>query len=179
MRVFEELRGLGYRGRLRCGPAICAQLAPGAGAPRRRGCLRAAELRPGRGVPVRLEPRGRADRRHDGDREGGACPAVPLPHDVRARLSARDPGDGVRRARPGVRLLPGRLHARHLRQHEDGGGARSWSARSAPTTVAFCRCAATTWSSRWPARRRRARRRDRSRTRSGWCASASSRRGCG
>ena len=37
-------------------------------------------------------------------------------------LSAREPGDGVRRARPGVRLLPRRLHARHLRQHEDGGG---------------------------------------------------------
>ena len=48
-----------------------------------------------------------------------------------------------------------------------------------PTTAASCRCAAITWSSRSPARRRRAGRRGRSRTRSGWCASASSRRGCG
>ena len=31
IRVFEELRGLGYRGRLRRGPALCAELAPGAG----------------------------------------------------------------------------------------------------------------------------------------------------
>src|SRR5215475_5719685 len=34
---------------------------------------------------------------------------------------------------------------------------------------ASCRCAATTWSSRWPARRQRAGRRGRSRTKSGWC----------
>ena len=47
-----------------------------------------------------------------------------------------------------------------------------------PTIAASCRCAATTSSSRWPARRRRDGRRARSRTRSAWCASASSRRGC-
>jgi transposase len=41
------------------------------------------------------------------------------------------------------------------------------------------RCAATIWSSRWPARRPRAGRRGRSRTRSARCGSASSRRGCG
>ena len=29
----------------------------------------------------------------------------------------------VRRSRPGVRVLQGHLHARHLRQHEDGGGS--------------------------------------------------------
>ena len=29
--------------------------------------------------------------------QGGACPTVPQPHAVCARLSARDPGDGVRR----------------------------------------------------------------------------------
>ena len=45
--------------------------------------------------------------------------------------------------------------------------------------AASFRCAAITWSSQLPARRRRAGRRDKSRTRSGWCASASSRRGCG
>jgi transposase len=30
--------------------------------------------------------------------------------------------EGLRRPRPGVRLLQGCLHARHLRQHEDSGG---------------------------------------------------------
>ena len=79
-------------------------------------------VRAGRGLPVRLEPRDRRAERRDGDGEGRACPALPQPHDVRAGLSARDAGDGVRRPRPGVRLLQGRLHARHLRQHEDGGG---------------------------------------------------------
>jgi transposase len=43
----------------------------------------------------------------------------------------------------------------------------------------FCRCAAIISSSRSPARRHPAGRRARSRTRSAWCASASSRRGCG
>jgi transposase len=47
------------------------------------------------------------------------------------------------------------------------------------TIAASCRCAAIIWSSPSPARRRRAGRRARSRTRSGWCANASSRRGCG
>ena len=109
------------RGRLRCGPALRERLA--AGARRidgRRLC--AAELCAGRGLPVRLEPRDRPDQRRDGDGEGGPCPALPQPDAVRAGLSARDAGDGVRRPRPGVRLLQGRLPARHLRQHEDGGG---------------------------------------------------------
>jgi len=44
---------------------------------------------------------------------------------------------------------------------------------------AFCGCVAITWSSQPPARRPRAGRRGRSRTRSGWCASVSSRRGLG
>jgi len=51
-----------------------------------------------RSLPVRLVARSRADQRHDGD------PAVPEPNAVRAGLPARDPGDGVRRARP--RLPP-------------------------------------------------------------------------
>ena len=41
---------------------------------------------------------------------------------VRARLSARDAGDGVRRPRTGIRVLQGRLRSGHLRQHEEGGG---------------------------------------------------------
>ena len=40
------------------------------------------------------------------------------------RLSAREPGDGVRRPRPGIPAVPGCLPARHLRQHEDGGADR-------------------------------------------------------
>src|SRR5262245_24113918 len=50
------------------------------------------------------------------------CPAVSQPHAVRAGLSARDAGDGVRRPRPGLRPVQGHLRTRHLRQHEDGGG---------------------------------------------------------
>ena len=122
IRIFEELRGLGLRGRLRRGAALCASAGSASATATSVGSLRSAELCAGRGLPVRLEPRGRADQRHDGDGEGGACPAVPQPDAVRAGLSARDAGDGVRRPRPGVRLLQGRLHARHLRQHEDGGG---------------------------------------------------------
>src|SRR5277367_1437887 len=49
----------------------------------------------------------------DDDREGRASPALPQPDDVRARLSARDPGDGVRRPRAGVRVLQGGLCARN------------------------------------------------------------------
>src|SRR5258708_6730418 len=126
IRIFEELRALGYEGsydavrryakkwRVERGAATAAAGAcPGEG----RG---AAELCAGRGLPVRLVARGRADQRHDGHRQGGACPAVSQPDAVRAGLSARDPGDGVRRAQPRLRLLQGDLHARHLRQHEDG-----------------------------------------------------------
>jgi hypothetical protein len=109
------------RGRLRRGAAVRGRLAARAGRGDGGG-VRAAELRAGRGLPVRLEPRGGADRRGHGDGEGGAGPALPQPDAVRAGLSARDAGDGVRRPRPGLRLLPGRLHAGHLRQHEDGGG---------------------------------------------------------
>jgi len=44
---------------------------------------------------------------------------------------------------------------------------------------ALCRCAATTWSIRSPARRRRGGRKGKSRIKSGWRANGSSRRGCG
>ncbi|WFU18673.1 IS21 family transposase [Bradyrhizobium sp. CB3481] len=55
---------------------------------------------------------------------------------------------------------------------------RSLSARIAATIAALCRCAATTWSTRLPARRPRAGRRARSRSRLGWSENASSRHGC-
>ena len=96
IRVFEELRGLGYEG----GYDAVRRYARSWQRERSRidgRSLCAAELRAGRGLPVRLEPRDRADQRRDGDGEGRACPALPQPHAVRAGLSARDPGDGVRR----------------------------------------------------------------------------------
>ena len=51
--------------------------------------------------------------------------------------------------------------------------------KTASSTAAFCECVAITWSSLPPVRRPQPGRRGRSRTRSGWCASASLRRGCG
>ena len=120
IRLFEELRGCGYDGgydAVRRTPESGVRSA----ASHSRG-LRPAELRAGRGLPIRLEPRGRPAGRRDGDREGRPCSALSQPDAVRARLSARDAGDGVRRARPSLRPVQGRLRARHLRQHEDGGG---------------------------------------------------------
>ena len=48
----------------------------------------AAELCAGRGLPVRLVARGRADQRHDGYGQSRACPTVLQPDAVCARLSA-------------------------------------------------------------------------------------------
>src|SRR6186997_2104140 len=59
IRVFEALRDLGYAGGYDAVP-VCADLATRSGVGFGVG-LRAAELRAGRGVSVRLEPRGRAD----------------------------------------------------------------------------------------------------------------------
>jgi hypothetical protein len=81
--------------------------------------LRPAELCARRSLPVRLEPRSGSAQWRDGDGQGGPRPAVPQPHAVCAVLPARDAGDGVRRARPGVRAVQGHLRSRHLRQHED------------------------------------------------------------
>ena len=76
IRVFETLRGLGYAGGYDTvrryarvmGPQPCGDIG---------GCIRAAELCTWRGVLVRLEPRGRADKRHDGLSEDSAPAAVP------------------------------------------------------------------------------------------------------
>jgi len=58
---------------------------------------------------------------------------------VRARLSARDPGDGVRRPQPRLCFLQRNLHARHLRQYEDGGRNRVRRQRPS-STAAFGGC---------------------------------------
>ena len=119
-----HLRGVAasrLRGRLRRCSALCAALGRAARG-RDGGRLHSPDVRAGRSLPVRLEPRDRRHGRRDDDGEGRPRPALPQPHDVRARLSAREPGDGVRRARARLRVLPWRLPARDLRQHEDGGG---------------------------------------------------------
>ena len=74
MRVFEELRGLGHhdgydtvRRYARCWHSEQAATPAAAFVP----------LGFAPGPPVRLEPRGRADQRHDKDREGRPCPALP------------------------------------------------------------------------------------------------------
>ena len=107
IRLFEELRGLGYDGGYDAVRRYARRWSKERGAIDGRG-LCAAELCAGRSLPVRLEPRGRPAERRDGDREGGPRPALPQPHAVRAGLSARDAGDGVRRPRPGVRAVQGR-----------------------------------------------------------------------
>ena len=96
IRVFEALRAsVTKAATTRCGamPGLAARSGIGVGIG-----LCAAELRARRGLPVRLEPRGRADQRHDRHGEGCASAAVPQPDAVRASLPARDAGDGVRRA---------------------------------------------------------------------------------
>ena len=108
IRLFEELRGFGYGG------SYAAVRRYAIGWRKERGAAMAQayvplSFRAGRGLPVRLEPRDRRAGRRDGDREGRARSALPQPHDVRARLSARDAGDGVRRARTRLRLFQGRL----------------------------------------------------------------------
>ena len=134
-RVFEELRALGYDGGYDAVHSSRGRLE----APGERGCgdgVRAAQLRAGRGLPVRLEPRGRRHRRGDHDREGGPCPALPQPDDARARLPAREPGDGVRRARPRLRPLRRRLHAGHLRQRPLSAiGPRTMGAKTAVDAI--------------------------------------------
>src|ERR1051326_3733399 len=115
IRFFEELRGRGYDGGYDAVRRYARRWAKERG--QSTGGLRATELRAGRSLSVRLEPRDRHPERRDDDREGRPRPAVPQPHAVRARLSTRDAGDGVRRPRSGVRAVPGRLPARHLRQH--------------------------------------------------------------
>src|SRR5438132_455368 len=123
IRIFEQLRALGYEGSYDAIRRYAKRWAYRARCRDGRS-LRTAELCARRGIPVRLVARDRADQRGDGHRQGGACPTVPQPHAVRARLSARDPGDGVRRPQPRLCFFQGDLHARHLRQHEDGGRNR-------------------------------------------------------
>src|ERR1700716_3278304 len=120
IRLFEELRGLGYDGGYDAVRRYAREWN------KERGGSTAAAY-----VPLIFAP-GEAYQfdwshevvllRRDGHREGCPCPALSQPHVVRAGLPPRDAGDGVRRPRPGVCAVQGCMPARHLRQHEDGGG---------------------------------------------------------
>src|SRR5258708_34777621 len=103
------------RGWIRCRAALRQTVEQGTRA-LDGGGLCPAELRAGGSLPVRLEPRGRPAEWRDGDREGRPWSALSQPHAVRAGLSARDPGDGGRCPRPGLRAVQGRLRAPPLRQ---------------------------------------------------------------
>jgi hypothetical protein len=104
IRLFEELRGLGYAFATTAATFVPLSFAPG----------EAYQFDWSHEVVLIAG-------RH-GDGEGRAGPALPQPDDVRPGLSARDAGDGVRCPRPSLRPVQGRMPARHLRQHEDGGG---------------------------------------------------------
>jgi transposase-like protein len=114
IRIFEELRGRGYQGGYDAVRRYATRWS------KTRGHSAAAAY-----VPLSFAP-GEAYQfdwshevivlnGHHGDREGRARAALSQPPAVRAPLSARDAGDGVRRARPRVRVLQGRLPARHVR----------------------------------------------------------------
>ena len=183
MRIFEELRELGYEG--------------GYDAVRRYGASWRRRESTGTGaafVPLSFEP-GEAYQ-FDWSQEivliGGTTVMIKVAHMrlchsrmpfVRAYLRETQE-KSVRCARQGVCVLQGRLHEGHLRQYEDRGGrdlrrqGRNFAAvaRSAPTIAALRRCAAIIWWSRWPVRPRPAGRRVRSRTKSARCGRTSSRR---
>ncbi|GAU80569.1 mobile element protein [Bosea sp. BIWAKO-01] len=95
IRIFEELRGQGYEG------SYDAVRRYARGWRREQSAVTAdayvpLSFAPGEGLPVRLEPRDRRHQRCDDQGEGGARSALPFAHAVRAGLSAREPGDGLR-----------------------------------------------------------------------------------
>ena len=120
LRIYEDLGGSGLRRRLRRGAPLRQGLAPAAASVGALAGLRASELRPWRGLPVRLEPRVRAPGGCDDPGEGRAHAALLQPDAAGPDLPARRPGDGVRGARALLPLLRRGLPAGHLRQHEDG-----------------------------------------------------------
>ncbi|OYR22377.1 homeo-like domain protein [Brucella thiophenivorans] len=97
IRIFEDLRDLGYAGGYDTVRRYARSWL------KERGAVTAEAyvpllLRTRRGLPVRLEPRDCRSGRCDDGGEGCAYPALPQPDDVCTGLSARDAGDGVRRA---------------------------------------------------------------------------------
>jgi hypothetical protein len=94
IRLFEELRGLGYAGGYDAVRRYARRWS------RERGTSAASayvplSFAPRGGLSVGLEPRSGSAERGHGDREGGSRPALPQPDAVRSGVSARDTGDGV------------------------------------------------------------------------------------
>jgi transposase len=93
IRLFEELRSLGYAG----GYDAVRRYARRWGQDRGESTTAAyvpLSFAPGEAYQFDWPRSGPAERGH-GDCEGGACPALPQPDAVRPGLSARDAGDGV------------------------------------------------------------------------------------
>lgn len=93
IRIFEELRGLGYEG----GYDAVRRFAKGWS--QNRGAMTAEAYvplyyAPGEAYQFDWSHRGRGDLGRHGDGEGGAYPALPQPDDVRG-LHARESRDGL------------------------------------------------------------------------------------
>ena len=87
IRLFEELRGLGYDG----GYDAVRRYARAWGRAHAGQTSEAyvpLSFAPGEALSVRLEPRNRPDEWCDGDGKGCSRPPVPQPHDVCSRVSA-------------------------------------------------------------------------------------------
>jgi transposase len=185
IRIFEELRGLGYEGSYDAVRRYAKRWRT------ERGAVAAEAFVPlsfgaGRGLSVRLEPRSRAHQRRDGHREGGACPAVPQPDAVRAGLSARDPEmvfDAHNRAFAFFKGSCTRGIYDNMKTAVDTvliGKDRQFNRRFLRMCGHYLvEPTACTPASGWEKGQSLPPRRRGSRTRSGWCASVSSHRGCG
>jgi hypothetical protein len=113
IRVFEELRGLGYEGgydAVRRYARVWRQARENETAP----AYVPLSFSPGEAYQFDWSHEIVADQPHAGHSQGGACPALPQPDAIRAGLSAREPGDGVRCPCPRFRVLQRYVHARHL-----------------------------------------------------------------
>ena len=103
-----------------------------------------AELRAGRGVPVRLEPRARRAGRRRAGGEGGAPAPVPLPRVLPGGATCAKPRRWCSMRTGGRSALGWHAAARHLRQPQDRGRSDLHGQGSGTTTAGSCRWAATT-----------------------------------
>lgn len=97
IRIFEELRGLGYDGSYSSGWRHAQSWAADRGSAVAEAYI-PLSFAPGEAYQFDWSHRDRPARRRDGESEGRAHAALPQPHVLREGLSARDAGDGVRRA---------------------------------------------------------------------------------
>ena len=123
IRIFEELRGLGYEGSYDAVRRYARAWRVARGAATAEAVC-AAELCAGRGLPVRLVARGRADQRRDGDVK---VAHVRLCHSrmLFVRAYPRETQEMVFDAHDrAFAFFKGACTRGHLRQHEDGGRDR-------------------------------------------------------